>query len=485
MLKRRRFPWLVILMGVSLAGMAGLQAYWLDRAVKLRYAQLDWAVRGALRETASEIEMQESYRMVLGQFNQGPAPGIDSMNGPNFSFQVDFSNLGPTLQSPALRHQELKKRMRQADSILQHFFMTGFAGPDHLEHYFEQDEIDSILKSQLLQRGIDLPYQFAVVKGNQLTELASSGFDPQTVEYRVPITQGNFFAPPYFLLLDLKSENKFVFSGVFSQLLLSLLFSGTILFAFWRTYQGLQNQKRVSDMKSDFINNMTHEFKTPIATISLATDALNSGSILSDSEKRNRYLGIIRQENARMLTQVEKVLKLAMVDRGELELNQQVVDLMTLISSGLEHLKLQIEQRGGRITVMGPETPVWVLVDEVHFGNVIVNLVENALKYSEQQPVVTIKVWRDGLEAAVAVMDRGKGIRAEDLPHIFDRFYRERTGNVHDVKGHGLGLSYVKAIVEMHGGSIQAESTRGKGSTFTFKIPLNPVTHEQREPAFG
>jgi signal transduction histidine kinase len=285
--------------------------------------------------------------------------------------------------------------------------------------------------------------------------------------------------------LDLKSENKFVFSGVFSQLLLSLLFSGTILFAFWRTYQGLQNQKRVSDMKSDFINNMTHEFKTPIATISLATDALNSGSILSDSEKRNRYLGIIRQENARMLTQVEKVLKLAMVDRGELELNQQVVDLMTLISSGLEHLKLQIEQRGGRITVMGPETPVWVLVDEVHFGNVIVNLVENALKYSEQQPVVTIKVWRDGLEAAVAVMDRGKGIRAEDLPHIFDRFYRERTGNVHDVKGHGLGLSYVKAIVEMHGGSIQAESTRGKGSTFTFKIPLNPVTHEQREPAFG
>ena len=484
-MKKSRFPWLVILMGLSLAGMAGLQAYWLDRAVKLRFAQLDWAVRGALRETANEIEMQESYRMVMGQYRGKDVRWIDSATAPNFSFQVDFSNMGLSSLSPEMRQLELQKRMRQADSLLQHFFMTGFAGPDHLEVYFTSGEIDTLLATHLRQRGIQLPYRYAVIKGNQMTDLQSAGFDPKLVEYRVPITQGNFYSPPYFLMLYVGSEGKYVFSGVLGQLLLSLLFSGTILFAFWRTYQGLQNQKRVSEMKSDFINNMTHEFKTPIATISLATDALGNGLIAGDADKRGKYLQIIRQENTRMLTQVEKVLKLAMVDRGELELNQSHVDLVALMQASMDHLKLQLEQRGGTFSFIGPDKPIWVNVDEVHMSNVMVNLLENALKYSEEQPRITIKVWLDDREACISVSDRGKGIRAEDLPHIFDRFYRERTGNVHDVKGHGLGLSYVKSIVDMHGGSISAVSSRGKGSTFTIKLPLITSVHEQREPAFS
>ncbi len=253
----------------------------------------------------------------------------------------------------------------------------------------------------------------------------------------------------------------------------SMLFTMVICTAFFVTVRTMLMQKKLSEIKSDFINNMTHEFKTPLATISLAVDALNNEKVLGSQEKMQYFRGIIKDENKRMNKQVETILQAALLDKEEIQLNMQPIKVNEVISHVVENFRLQLEAKNGTIQLSLNASKDLIKADEVHFTNLISNLIDNAVKYSKDDGLhINLTTQNAGNSIRIKLEDNGIGMSKETLGRVFEKFYRAHTGNIHNVKGFGLGLSYVKAMVEAQKGKIKADSTLGKGSTFTLEFPL-------------
>jgi two-component system phosphate regulon sensor histidine kinase PhoR len=252
----------------------------------------------------------------------------------------------------------------------------------------------------------------------------------------------------------------------------AILFTLIITTAFFITIRTLLKQKKLSEIKSDFINNMTHEFKTPLATISLAVDALKNEKVRNDAEKTNYFTAIIKEENKRMNKQVETILQAALLDKQEVKLKLKKLSAHDLIVSALNNINLQVEEKQGKMEVHMNAEKDMIMADEVHFTNLINNLLDNAVKYSKENPQIKLTTQNTGGYLKIKIEDNGIGMNKETLNRIFEKFYRAHTGNVHNVKGFGLGLSYVKTMVLAHNGHIKAESVLGKGSTFIVTIPL-------------
>ncbi len=253
----------------------------------------------------------------------------------------------------------------------------------------------------------------------------------------------------------------------------SILFTLIIITAFFLTIRTLLRQKKLGDMKNDFINNMTHELKTPLATISLAVDALKNEKVLGNPEKLGYFTTMIKDENKRMNKHVESILQAAQMERQEVQLNLRELHVHDIIRNVLTNLQLQIEEKQGKVDVQLAATNDLMDADEVHLTNLINNLVDNALKYSKDDSFqLHISTKNMGKFIRITVEDHGIGMNKETLARVFEKFYRAHTGNVHNVKGFGLGLSYVKTMVEAHGGKVKADSIVGKGSTFTVDLPL-------------
>ena len=252
----------------------------------------------------------------------------------------------------------------------------------------------------------------------------------------------------------------------------AILFTIIITTAFFITVRTLLKQKKLSEIKSDFINNMTHEFKTPLATISLAVDALKNEKVTGNKEKTDYFTGIIKEENKRMNKQVETILQAALLDKNEVQLNMKRLLAHDIIINVLNNINLQVEEKGGKIDVELEAENDLILADEVHFTNVINNLLDNAVKYSKDNLHIKLSTKNAGNHLKIKIEDNGIGMNKETLNRIFEKFYRAHTGNVHNVKGFGLGLSYVKTMIDAHHGNIKAESVLGKGSSFTISLPL-------------
>ena len=252
----------------------------------------------------------------------------------------------------------------------------------------------------------------------------------------------------------------------------AILFTIIITTAFFITVRTLLKQKKLSEIKSDFINNMTHEFKTPLATISLAVDALKNDKVAGNKEKSDYFTGIIKEENKRMNKQVETILQAALLDKNEVQLNMKRLLAHDIIINVLNNINLQVEEKGGKIDVELEAENDLILADEVHFTNVINNLLDNAVKYSKDNLHIKLSTKNAGNHLKIKIEDNGIGMNKETLNRIFEKFYRAHTGNVHNVKGFGLGLSYVKTMIDAHHGNIKAESVLGKGSSFTISLPL-------------
>ena len=252
----------------------------------------------------------------------------------------------------------------------------------------------------------------------------------------------------------------------------AILFTLIITTAFFITIRTLLKQKKVSEIKSDFINNMTHEFKTPLATISLAVDALKNEKVKNNIEKTNYFTGIIKEENKRMNKQVETILQAALLDKQEVKLNLKKLSAHDLIVSALNNINLQVEEKQGKLEVNMEAEKDMIMADEVHFTNLVNNLLDNAVKYSKENLQIKLSTQNSGNQLRIKIEDNGIGMNKETLNRIFEKFYRAHTGNVHNVKGFGLGLSYVKTMVLAHHGNIKAESILGKGSTFIINLPL-------------
>ncbi len=276
------------------------------------------------------------------------------------------------------------------------------------------------------------------------------------------------------LVVVVPSVKNIVLKSLRLRIATSVLFTLIIIAAFYLTVRTMLRQKKLGDIKNDFINNMTHEFKTPIATISLAVDAMRNEKVVQDRQKMVYFSNIIKEENQRMNRQVETILKASQLEKQEVELNLDPVHVHGVIKDVVDNFALQLEEKKGKAELLLNAENDLINADEVHLSNLVNNLVDNALKYAKDDvpPQVRITTQATSKDFVIRIEDNGIGMNRETLKKIFERFYRAHTGNLHNVKGFGLGLSYVKTMVEAHGGTIKADSTLGKGSAFTIDLPL-------------
>lgn len=334
--------------------------------------------------------------------------------------------------------------------------------------------IDTVISNALKNNGIALSYNYQIVsEAKDTVQIVKSSADSTVLlsnRYETELFPQDLFMKNLFLRVDFPERSKHVYRSILLLIIGSLLFTFIILFTFGMTIYYMQKQKKISDIKSDFINNMTHEFKTPIATISLATDTMNSPKILGKEKETKYYLDIIRQENKRMNKQVEKVLQMALIENEDFQLDYQLTDVHPIIENACQVIELNVKKKEGKIVSLLRATCSKILIDEIHFANVLTNIFDNAVKYNENPPEILVETYNIDNTFFIRISDNGTGMSKEVQEHIFDKFYRKPSGNIHNVKGFGLGLSYVKAIVDAHGGTIAVSSEVGNGSTFILEF---------------
>ncbi|WP_033961854.1 sensor histidine kinase [Psychroserpens jangbogonensis] len=335
------------------------------------------------------------------------------------------------------------------------------------------DDVNFLLEKQLDYNGIDTSFEFAIYDRDLSTKVQSRNFDlnPDST-IGVPVFLDNNNESDYMLYVDFPQRKKFLLSSILGMIALSILFTSIIVIAYTSAIYQLIKQRQISQIKTDFINNMTHEFKTPIATINLALDSIRNPKVIGDQEKVLRYLRMIKEENKRMNAQVENVLRISKLEKNELNISKERVKLHDLIEDAVAHIELIVEDKKGYVNIHLDAEKSSVLANETHFTNVIVNMLDNAVKYSDEAPKIDVYTENVGNNILLKITDEGNGMSKQVQKKVFEKFYREHTGNVHNVKGHGLGLAYVKRIVDDHQGHISVESEKGKGSVFTIKLPL-------------
>ncbi|MDC0014118.1 HAMP domain-containing histidine kinase, partial [Flavobacteriaceae bacterium] len=276
----------------------------------------------------------------------------------------------------------------------------------------------------------------------------------------------------YDLIVSFPQKDSYVLSSIIGVASLSLVLTLLIIVLCGISLYQILQQKKISEIKSDFINNMSHEFKTPIATINLAIDAIESPTIINDKDKVSRYLGMMREENKRMQDQVETVLMISQLEKGSTPMECIPLETHQIIEDALSHVALIVQNRAGVIHKNLDATQTMISANKQHLTNVLTNLLDNAIKYSEGSPVIEVSTRVEDNQIAIELKDEGIGMDSETLQLIFEKFYREQAGNVHNIKGHGLGLSYVKKILNLLNGTIHVKSKKGKGSSFLIYLPL-------------
>ena len=333
----------------------------------------------------------------------------------------------------------------------------------------DKEELSRLLHQEFKEQNINLPFLFQLSSKSESGDFEKSN---KAETYKVNLFPNDLINKPDYLLLKFNGKKNYIIQRLWIMLIASFLFSTVIVATFIYTILYIIKQKKLSDVKTDFINNMTHEFKTPIATISLASDAIINEKVINDKTQVEDFIRIIKEENQRMNTHVEHVLQMALLEKKEFNLKPENFDLHVLLNDAVSKIKLQAESRQGNINTDFTDKPLAINGDYNHLLNIFINLLENAIKYTATSPEISIKTIGYQQKVVVSVSDNGIGMSKEHLSKIFDKFYRVAKGNVHNVKGFGLGLSYVKAIVMAHNGTIKVKSELGKGSCFEVILPL-------------
>jgi two-component system phosphate regulon sensor histidine kinase PhoR len=353
---------------------------------------------------------------------------------------------------------------------------------------YSRDEIREIIRKAFEKHNLEkIPFEFAIgstslvveeMQSDNFVKVYNDSANNKPVVVPLEPSQGSLsegLSADEVLILIVPHVKSFVWQSMSLFIVGAIVFTIIIICAFFITVRALIKQKKLSEIKSDFINNMTHEFKTPLATISLAVDALKNEKVINDREKMNYFTGIIKEENKRMNKQVETILQAALLDKQEVQLNLKKLHAHDLITSALNNIHLQVEEKHGRLDVHFGAADDLLMADDVHFTNLVSNLLDNAVKYSGDNLLIKISTQNAGHTFKIKIEDNGIGMNKETLGRIFEKFYRAHTGNLHNVKGFGLGLSYVKTMVEAHKGTIKAESVVGKGTSFLLSFPLMKV----------
>lgn len=523
-MNRRLILFIAILVSSALIFLTGIQAYWIRSAVKLREANFQRSVADAVSEVMVRLEKGEVSRQI--KKNQEYNSLLRTIDSLDYLLYLESKKLGIEPDTAGLfnykRQQEWSevfednqwKLVKKSDSAAMNFPGSGkevtgnknlseramqlnrkkafllnqmfdemFNSPfaPNIESRVSKGQIDSLLKQTLREKGIKANYEFGVFSEsrNIMVIEKNPGMQKELLEKGMffQLFPGNDYAPPDYLLIWFPGQTKYLLVQMSGMLIVSAALMLIIIIAFVVVIMAIIRQKKLTEMKNDFINNMTHEFKTPISTVSLACEVLNDPEVSKTDELVYSYIDIISQENKRLGVMAEKILQTAILEKGQLNLRKENIDLHSVISDVIRKIAIQVEIRDGSIsTDFRSENPE-ILADKVHITNVINNLLDNANKYTPKRPlvVVTTEDWDNGV--LVGITDNGIGISKANQKKIFDKLYRVPTGDVHNVKGFGLGLSYVKFIVEKHEGRITVESEPGKGSTFKIWLPTGIVNN--------
>ncbi|MEL4455164.1 HAMP domain-containing sensor histidine kinase [Lutimonas vermicola] len=519
-MSKRIFVLLIVLMVISLFGIITVQIFWIRSSIEMREEQFSTSVKFALARVSENIQKRE-FRENISRY----APLIDSMqkskesNVRDFVFQqidtsrneiftfrqsilennyksqfspfeadtvnfktflsreetqiekIEFNSKDFSELSPKDRMVKVE-RLDKYDKLELESIFKNIVSRTPIHDRVSSNEIRMNLDNELRARNIDTKFEFGVFSEELITKVKSDRFvEKRGYTYNVPlfVTDDSI---DYDLYVSFPEKKEYILSTISWILILSAIFIFIIILSFASALYQLIRQKQISEIKTDFINNMTHEFKTPIATINLAIDSIRNPKIIGDKEKVIRYSEMIREENKRMHAQVENVLRISKLEKNQLDLSKDVVDLHDIIEDAVSHVALIIRDREGFIEKNLEARQSEILASKFHMTNVITNILDNAIKYSEGPPEIRIKTENAGNNIVLKISDNGIGMSKHVQRKVFNKFYREETGNIHNVKGHGLGLSYVKSIVERHQGHVYLESEKGKGSTFTVKLPI-------------
>ncbi len=411
-----------------------------------------------------EKEKQLEYLNRSQGFSNESLRSYSSASPPQYSTEI---NLSPDALDKIRKTNIRIELMNQAVSELAE-------GQQEILERLDTTRLRRLLKGQLLEKGISENFELGIQ--NDAGKLIAVGPVSDLLHIRNEGVQSKLFpndilGKDNFLHIYFPEKSSHVFRQVWLPISSSILFIFVIIICFVYAIRVIIRQKALSDIKNDFINNMTHEFKTPLATVSLAVEALQDPDLVNQDKFRNRYLGIIKDENKRLVSQVEKVLQAAALDKNEFKLKIESINLSELLQSTVDHIGLQVENRGGKIEFENQLKNPEIKGDAFHLTHIFNNLLDNANKYSKESPVIKIFAKDFQEQVVVTIQDQGIGMSKDAIKKIFDKFYRVPTGNVHDVKGFGLGLSYVKTMLEAHQGEILVQSEAGKGSIFTIKLP--------------
>ncbi|MBL7933560.1 MAG: HAMP domain-containing histidine kinase [Bacteroidia bacterium] len=343
-----------------------------------------------------------------------------------------------------------------------------------------KDTVNAIIKRSLDNRGLFLPFEFSSRKilktGKTDTLTQSDSFNEAAAYYKSDLTGSNVIPTHEWLYLQFPNKKDYVMAGMRSSIILSILFSLLLVSIFYYVIRLIRRQKILSEIKNDFVNNMTHELKTPIATISLAVDAMNNPQIRNNEERFKEYSRILKEENYKLNKHVEDVLQISMLDKGEVHFKQEIIDLPHLIQTVLKSFKLRFLEQKAEVSFDWNGEQIPIKGDPKHLSTVFSNLIDNALKYGKGKSLIDIRLSRKQGIIETRFRDNGIGIAEEHHKKIFGKFYRVQGGNLHDVKGFGLGLSYVKSVVEAHGGTVSLKSDPGEGSEFILQFPETLTT---------
>ena len=335
------------------------------------------------------------------------------------------------------------------------------------------NELDYVLKREFDAKMIVTPYEFGIYDNGLATKIKSNNYSEKQKGYRysIPIFQDDDSIRNYELLISFPEKDQYVFSSILTIGGLTLFLTLFIVLVSSSALYQIIQQKKISEIKTDFINNMSHEFKTPIATINLALDAISNPKIIETPTKVFKYVKMIREENSRMLSQVENVLRISQLERSSQPIQKTIVDTHKIIVDAVSHIQLILKDKSGDLKMHLNAEQTLISGNKSHLTNVVVNLLDNAVKYCDQIPKVMVDTFNEDNSFIIKIKDNGIGMTSVEQKRIFDKFFRAASGDIHNVKGHGLGLAYVKKIIDIHKGEIKLKSKKDFGTIFTIRIP--------------
>ena len=516
-MKKRTIWTIAIIMGISFLGLLFLQLKYIQEMADMKKEQFDESVNRALYQASRNMELNETLRYLEKDINEterkayrndslgtrsGQPDGslqhsheysVAGKDGTVYSsFELKTITSKPSQMPKAMILRSDKNSLSEASKSMQEILKNRYvyqralldevvysmlysASERPLRERINFKLLDQDLKAELMNNGINLQYHFTVSTpdGREIYRCSDYTDSGEDYSYSQVLFRNDPASKMGVVKVHFPDMDSYIFSSV-RFMIPSVIFTLVLLVTFIFTIVIIFRQKRYTEMRNDFINNMTHELKTPISSISLAAQMLNDETVTKSSSMMSHLGGVINDEAKRLRFLVEKVLQMSMFERKKAIFKMKQLDLNEMVESVANTFTLRVEHTGGKIYTEIEAVNSTIYVDEMHFQNVIFNLMDNAVKYRKpDRPInIYIRTWNDDTSLYLSIRDTGVGIKKDNLKKVFEKFYRVHTGNVHDVKGFGLGLAYVKKIIDLHKGDITVESECGKGTKFTIKLPI-------------